>query len=345
MRSRERIVWMAVFMLAGLTGLSGLELGWGQEMDVFEYYPTDALMLPSEIQKLQNIVVKLTPGVYPFELPLRFNAGSNLILEGEGSGFGDNATILDFSVYSKNEEDSRALSVRGGVTVRNLTIRNVGGRVADLRTGTIDAPSDAPVVFENVWFVDCVTGLKSTGGRTVGTPEAPMIVKNCVFVNTVDFPFPDKDSFIDLRDTTYAAIDHCDFYDTDDIVQTSLNDPAAAPNDGPIITIENSILVSNNNPGDDDLGLQAGILTLQNCLLWNAISQATLEQLDPSFITESGTVVGDPLYVNATVKTPAAELDFRLKPGSPASGLGTDGRDAGSIAAEPVAIDEWGVYE
>ncbi len=240
-------------------------------------------------------------------------------------------------------EGEKLETAQAGRIVR--AARNVGGRVADLRTGTVDAPSDAPVVFENVWFVDCVTGLKSTGERTVGTPEAPMIVKNCVFVNTMDYPFPGKDSFIDLRDTSYVFIDHCDFYDTEDIVQTSINDPEAALNDGPGIAIRNSILVSTNNPGDDDLGLEAGTLSLQNCLLWNATSQSTLEQLDPSLIVETGTVVGDPLYVNVTTHTPAAELDFRLKPGSPASGISTDGLDAGSIAAEPVAIEEWAVYE
>ncbi|MBN2326383.1 MAG: hypothetical protein JXR73_04450 [Candidatus Omnitrophica bacterium] len=308
--------------------------------EIYEYSPEEAFLLPNEIRSLSNVTVKLQPGVYEMEDQLYFKAGTNLIIEGSGSGLGGESTILDFTIYSESLEDSRALSVRGAVILRDLTIRNVRGRAADLRTGSIDSPSDAQVIFNNVWFVDCNTGLKSTGGRTVGVPGAPMLAQNCVFLNTPGYPYPSMDAFIDVRDTTYALFDHCDFFNTNNMVQMRIDDPDAAPNTGPEITIQNSIVYSVNG-SEDDLYLLAGILTFRNCVLWDSVDSGALILLGEGTVEEIDSIVADPLYVNVSPDASDDQLDFHLQPGSPAVGLGADGYDAGSIAALPVRVNFW----
>ncbi len=312
--------------------------------EIYEYFPEDASYLDFAIVDINDAIVQLKPGLYEMDNQLRFNKDSNIIFEGSGSGLGEDATILDFTIYSDFEEDSRALGIRGGVIIRNLTIMNVRGRAADLRTGTIEVPSDDEVIFENVWFVDCNTGLKTTGGRTIGTAEKPMLVKNCVFLTTPEFPYEPSDSPLDFKDTTFALIDHCDFYNYNDMLQMNINDPVAAPNDGPGVTIKNSILLSNNGPDDDDIDVSAGKLILQNSVLWDAVSKNKIDRLGDGVIEESNNIISDPLYTNVGPAIAANELDFSLMPLSPAKGISDDGRDAGSIAEEFVQIHLWQLY-
>jgi hypothetical protein len=312
--------------------------------EIYEYFPEDASYLDFDIIDIENAIVQLKPGLYEMDNQLRFNKDTNIILEGSGSGLGEDATILDFTIYSNAEEDSRALGIRGGVIIRNMTIMNVRGRAADLRTGNIDAPSDDEVIFENVWFVDCNTGLKSTGGRTIGTAEKPMLVKNCVFLVTPEFPYDPSDSPLDFKDTTFALIDHCDFYNYNDMLQMNINDPIEAPNDGPGVTIKNSILLSNNGPEDDDIDISAGKLILQNSVLWDAVSGNKIDRLGDGVVEESNNIAADPLYKNVGPTIAANELDFSLLPLSPAKGASNDGRDAGSIAEEFVHVNLWQLY-
>jgi len=299
-----------------------------------DFVPADSSLMPGAIREMSNTTVRLASGRYAMEEQIRFDAGSNLVLEGSGSGLGANATILDFALYSAAVSDARALSVRGGVTVKNLTIFNVGNRAADLRTGTLDNPSGDRVTFSNVWFIDCKVGLKTTGGRTVGTADVPMIVKNCVFAVTSNYPFSETDKPIDFRDTTYAAFDHCDFIGDKELIKFQLDDPDDAPNPGPVVTIKNSILVAFNGNGEKVLDIIAGNLTLQSSVLWDFSSNGNINRSGDGSISESSTVVGDPLYFNAASDTGAVNLNVNLRAGSPAIGLGTDSKDAGSVAKD-----------
>jgi hypothetical protein len=303
-----------------------------------DFGPADSALMPGAIREMSDTTVRLAAGRYAMAEQIRFDADSNLILEGSGSGMGAGATILDFSLYSASVSDARALSVRGRVTVKDLTIINVGNRAADLRTGKVDNPSKDPVTFSNVWFIDCKAGLKTTGGRTVGTADMPMVVKKCVFAITSDYPFPETDTPIDFRDTTYAAFDHCDFIGDKGLIKFQLDDPDDAPNTGPVVTIINSILVALNGSGEKVLDIDAGNLTLQSSVLWDFSSNGDINRSGDGSISESSTVVGDPLYFNAASDTGAANLNVNLRPGSPAMGLGTDKRDAGSVAIHADAI-------
>lgn len=312
-----------------------------QEPDVIEFFPEDAAGLPSTLNTLQDLIIRLAPGVYDMTNQLRFNPGQNLVIEGSGSGFGPEATVLDFHSFSMSAlGDGRALSIRGAVTVRNLTIVNVIDRATDLRTGTIENPSNEAVEFENVWFIDCNLGLKSTGGRTVGSPEQPMRVKHCVFAVSPDYPFDSYNDAVDIRDTCYIEFDHCDFFNTPLLMQFTINDPAAAPNIGPQVAVKNSIFLATNGP-EEDLDIQAGKLTILNSVLWDQAGESGLQRTIEETIVEENTRTGDPLYVNVMANTPAAELDFNVAANSPASGLGDDGRNAGSAAQEPVRVEHW----
>jgi len=338
-------------------GIAVFTIGWvlllgtiASAQEIFEYMPDDAILLPQELRDFdENYIFKLGSGVYDMEAQLYFKGGSP-ILEGAGSGFGSEATVLDFLTYSLLVEDSRALSIRGPVTIRNLTIVNVGGRAMDLRTGNIGTPSDVPVIFENVWFVNCRTVFKSTGGRTVGTPEAPMIVKNCVAAIAADYPseFGEPQSAINLRDTSYAWFDHCDFFNLRELTHLIINDPVEAPNDGPGVTVTNSILLgTNGNDGTvetDDLYVNAGSATLNHCVLWDLLSEGELLKTGDGTLELADTITANPMYAAALPTLNADELDFNLLPGSPGNGLGSDGLNAGSIAEEPVAVFDWSLF-
>jgi hypothetical protein len=326
---RQFVSWAVIFFLM-LTGCDLDSSGGGND-----FGPADSALMPGAIREMSYTTVSLAPGRYAMEEQIRFDTGSNLVLEGSGSGMGANATILDFALYSASVSDARALSIRGGVTVRNLTIINVGNRAADLRTGTIDNPSPEPVTFSNVWFVDCKTGLKTTGGRTAGTADVPMIVRNCLFSTTSDYPFTETDTPIAFRDTTHAVFDHCDFIGDKELIKFQLDDPDNAPNTGPVTTIKNSILAVFNGSGEKVLDILAGNLTLQSSVLWDFSSNGDINRSGDGTIGESSTVVGDPLYVNAASGTGAANLNVNLSTGSPATGLGTDGKDAGSVGKDP----------
>ncbi len=318
--------------------------------EILEYEPEDAVLISIDLRDYDDTyTMKLAPGLYEMGVQLRFQ-DETPVLEGSGSGLGPEATILDFYSYSASEDDARAFSIRGPAIIRNITILNADGRALDLRTGSVDSPSDAPVIFENVWFINCQTIFKSTGGRTVGTPAAPMIVKNCVFAITADYPsdFGAPSSIINLRDTSYATFDHCDFFNHDLAVSMRLDDPEAAPNEGPSVTITNSILLATNgNDGTvetDDIYLTQGSLTIKNSVLWDLVSEGELlvtGGAEPEIIDS---VVYNPLYVNVTPGTLNADLDFNLQSGSPASGLGLDGLNAGSIAGEPVSVYHWSLF-
>src|SRR5690606_12235780 len=125
-------------------------------------------------------------------------------------------------------------------------------RATDLRTGTIESPSDESVVFENVWFVNCNLVFKSTGGRIVVSPDNPMQVNHCVFAQTPEYPFPSINDIVDIRDTTYINFDHCDFFNYDDILQQTLDNPEGAPNDGAQVTVTNSIFYATDGDVDDE---------------------------------------------------------------------------------------------
>jgi hypothetical protein len=317
---------------------------------IVEYEPLDDVLLASDIRTLQNATLKLAPGVYELADQLRFDPDDNLIIEGAGSGFGPNATVLDFLIYSERNEDARALSVRGGVTIRNLTILNAGGRAMDLRTGLIEAPSEEPVIFENVWFINCQTVFKSTGGRTVGAPEAPMVVSHCVAAITKDYPatFGTPQSVINLRDTSYATFDHCDFFNRQELMHLVINDPAAAPNEGPNVVVANSILLGNNGSGGeeltDDLYIDAGKVRIENSVLWDAEAAGALEKTGAGTLEIINSVANDPLYAQVTADSALAALDFNLRNDSPALGLGKDGLNAGSVAARPAEVGSWALY-
>lgn len=313
-----------------------------QAQTIEEVVPEDAGILKDLIGSSQNATFNLAPGVYDMTEQLRFNANTNLVFEGSGSGLGPDATVLDFMTFSNDASgDGRALSVRGGVVFRNLTIMNVIDRATDLRTGDISSPSNQQVTFENVWFINCSTALKSTGGRTVGSAEAPMLIKNCVFALTADYPFVSFNDAVDVRDTTYITLDHCDFFRHPNLVQFQIDDPVAAPNIGPQVTITNSIFLATDGVENNDLDITAGNLTIQNSVLWDLGSNGELQIAEGGAVTIEASVNADPLYVDATLDTLAADLDFNLLPGSPASGLGTDALNAGSIALEPVAVKDW----
>lgn len=325
---RQIVSWTFLFILM----LAGCDRD--SSSDNSDFGPADSSLMPAAIREMSNTTVRLASGRYAMEEQIRFDAGSKLVLEGSGSGMGANATILDFALYSAAVSDARALSVRGGVTVKNLTIINVGNRAADLRTGTLDNPSGDPVTFSNVWFIDCKVGLKTTGGRTVGTPDVPMIVKNCVFAVTSDYPFSEIDKPIDFRDTTYAEFDHCDFIGDKELIKFQLDDPDDAPNTGPAVTIKNSILVTFNGSGEKVLDIRVGNLTLLASVLWDFSSNDNINRSGDGSISESSTVAGNPLYLNAASDTGAANLNVNLRSGSPAIGLGTDNKDAGSVARD-----------
>ncbi len=304
--------------------------------------PEDAGILRDLVSSSQNTTFRLAPGVYGMPQQLRFNANTNLVFEGSGSGLGPDATVLDFLAFSEDaSSDGRALSVRGGVVFRNLTIMNVRDRATDLRTGNIGSPSNQQVTFENVWFINCSTALKSTGGRTVGTAETPMIVKNCVFALTADYPFESFNDAVDVRDTTYINLDHCDFFAHPNLVQTQINDPAAAPNVGPVITITNSIFLATDGTENDDLDIGAGVVAVQHSVLWDLGANGDVQIDEGGAVTIENSVNADPVFVNAAGDTLAADLDFNLQPGSPAIGLGSDGKNAGSAALEPASIQDW----
>ena len=340
------ILWLLVLGFASPVGARHVV----PLQEVLEYTPEDAVILPTELRANdETVVMKLAPGVYDMAAPLRFE-GSSPTIEGSGSGLGPEATILDFRTYSDLEEDARALSVRGPLTMRNLTIANVRGRATDLRTGSIETPSDAPVIFENVWFIDCRTVFKSTGGRTVGTSSAPMVVKNCVAAITSDYPedFPEVEPAVNLRDTSYALFDHCDFFNHRELAHVQINDPEAAPNVGPSVTISNSILLAANGSdgtdATDDIYMTAGSLTIKNSVLWDEAGGGPLEVSGGGTPLFVDTVSADPLYVKVTPTAPAEDLDFCLRPGSPAEGLGSDGLNAGSVAALPTGVSTWSLY-
>jgi len=315
--------------------------------EVFEYTPDDATFLAPDIRATEGeMTYQLAPGHYDMDAQIRFQNGFPT-LQGSGSGLGSNATILDFWTYSMMTEDSRALSVRGPVIVKDLTIMHVAGRVADLRTGWLDTPSDDTVIFENVWFINCGTVLKSTGGRTVGTAENPMIVRNCVFATTADFPqdFAGVGAAMTFRDTTYAVFDHCDFFNHRELVHMRLDEPETAPNEGPVVTIKNSIFLATNGddgtPETDDFYVGAGSLTVEDSVLWDMGHGGALMTTGDGTAELIDTVTADPLYVNVSPDILAEELDFNVQPGSPAEGLASDGLNAGSVAAEPASITDW----
>lgn len=297
-----------------------------------DFGPSDSALMPAAIREMRNTTVRLASGRYAMAEQIRFDAGSSLVLEGSGSGMGASATILDFARYSAAVSDARALSVRGGVTVKNLTLINVGNRAVDLRTGTVDTPSADPVTFTNVWFIDCKVGLKTTGGRTVGTADVPMTVRNCLFAFTADYPFSETDTAVEFRDTTYAVFDHCDFIGDRALFKFHLDDPENAPNTGPGVTVKNAILAIFNGTGEIGLDIGAGSLTLESSVVWDFSSNGDIIRSGNGTISESDTVAGDPLYVDAAPNTDALNLNVNLKAGSPAIGLAADNRDAGSVA-------------
>ena len=316
-----------------------------QAQEVIDVVPDEDVFLRSIIREAApGSIVRLAPGLYELEEQLRFDSDNDVIVEGASSGFGEGATVLDFTLYNATTDDARALSVRGPMRMRHLTIRNAQGRVADLRTGNIDGPSDAVVEFEDVWFINCNTVFKSTGGRTVGTPESPMLVKNCVLANAGDSPFPSSQQAITLRDTSYAHFVHCDIYNFDDLVSNRVNDAAAAPNDGPGLIITNSILVAANGSASIDLEVSEGELIIENSVLWEADSRGELDQDIDVVLQLIDTVTADPLYVNVIGAETSESLDVNLQPGSPGIGLGDDGRNAGSRAAAPSRVEDWEVY-
>lgn len=307
---------------------------------VEEVVPEDAGIIPVLLRDLSDGTMKFAPGTYDMAAQMRFNSNTNITIEGSGSGFGPDATILDFASYSANG-DGRALSVRGGVTVKNLTIINVSDRATDLRSGTINAPNGETIIFENVWFINCNLVFKSTGGRTVGTPENPMQVNHCVFAHTADYPFESVNDVVDIRDTTVISFNHCDFFNQPNLLQMIIDDPVGAPNEGATVTVKNSIFYAVDGADDDDFDIQAGTLTLSNNVMWDSGSQGDVQRSGDGTIFEENSVTGDPNYVNVGVDVLTADLDFSLNAGSPASGLGDDGLDAGSIAAEPANVSDW----
>lgn len=307
---------------------------------VEEVVPEDADIISILLSDLSDGTMKFAPGVYDMADQLRFNSGRNITIEGSGSGFGPDATILDFANYSASG-DGRALSVRGGVTVKNCTIINASDRATDLRTGTVSSPNDETVLFENVWFVNCNLVFKSTGGRTVGTPENPMQVNNCVFAITADYPFDGMNDIVDIRDTTCISFNHCDFFNQPNLIQMQIDDPVEAPNEGPTVTVKNSIFYATDGTDNDDFDIQAGTLTLTNNVLWDSGSQSDVQRGGTGMITETNSVVGDPGYVSVGVNVQSADLNFSLNAGSPAASLGNDGLDAGSVAAETVSVNDW----
>lgn len=313
-----------------------------QAQTIEELVPEDAGIFRDLISGAQNTTFKLAPGVYDMGVQLRFNANTNLVIEGSGSGLGEDATVLDFMTFSNDPNgDGRALSVRGGVVFRNLTIMNVLNRATDLRTGSVGSPSNQEVIFENVWFINCSTVLKSTGGRTVGSEETPMRVNHCVFALTADYPFASFNDAIDVRDTTYITLDHCDFFSHPNLVQMQLDDPDAAPNIGPQVHIANSIFLATDGEENNDFDIVAGNLSITNSVLWDAGSNGEVQIAEGGVVDIQSSVQADPLYVDATIDTLAADLDFNVQANSPASGLSTDGLNAGSVAAEPAAIEDW----
>ena len=337
------IVVFSVMIFLG-TGLQSFS------QEIIDYNPEDAFLLPDEIGDFdETYTLKLAPGVYDMEEQVRFQ-NSTPTLEGSGSGLGPDATVLDFLTYSNSLEDSRAFSVRGSLTIRNLTILNAGGRALDLRTGNIGTLSSSPVIFENVWFINCQTVFKSTGGRTVGTPEAPMSVKNCVIAITSDYPteFGNPSSAINLRDTSYATFDHCDFFNFNELIHLRIDDSDVAPNDGPGVTITNSILLNANGDdgttSTDDLYVNAGTAILKNCVLWDLASSGELIKTGEGAIEYTDTVTADPKYVSVLLSLTNDSLDFNLLSDSPAIGLGSDSLNSGSIALEPVSILDWNLF-
>lgn len=307
---------------------------------VEEVVPEDAEIIPVLLSDLRDGTMKFAPGTYDMAGQMRFNSNTNIIIEGSGSGFGPDATILDFASYSASG-DGRALSVRGGVTVKNLTIINASDRATDLRTGNITNPSNQQVIFENVWFINCNLVFKSTGGRTVGTPENPMQVNRCVFAHTADYPFESVNDVVDIRDTTVISFNHCDFFNQPNLLQMIIDDPAGAPNEGATVTVKNSIFYATDGVDDDDFDIQAGTLSLMNNVMWDSGSQGDVQRSGDGTIFEENSVIGDPNYVNVGVDVLAADLDFSLNAGSPASALGDDGLNAGSVAAETVSVNDW----
>ncbi|MDP8242995.1 MAG: hypothetical protein P9L94_02855 [Candidatus Hinthialibacter antarcticus] len=313
-----------------------------QAQTIEELVPEDAGILKDLIGSSQDTIFKLAPGVYDMGVQLRFNANTNLIIEGSGSGMGADATVLDFMTYSNDPAgDGRALSIRGGVVFRNLTIINVIDRATDLRTGDVSSPSNQEVIFENVWFINCSTALKSTGGRTVGSAETPMQIKHCVFALTADYPFVSSNDAVDVRDTTYIELDHCDFFSHPNLVQIQVDDPDAAPNIGPQISITNSIFLATDGEENNDFDIVAGNLTIRNSVLWDAGSNGEVQIAEGGVVDIQASINADPIFVNATIETLAVDLDFNLQPNSPAMGLGADGLNAGSVASEPVAVEDW----
>ncbi len=313
-----------------------------------EIVPADASILAQLIRSSgTGTVFQLAAGIYEFDSQIRFDSGKQIIVEGNGSGLGEDATVLDFLDYSLIEADSRALSVRGELIMRNLTIRNVLGRVADLRTGNLDSPSSGTVRFENCWFIDNGTVLKSTGGRTVGTAEVPMEVNHCVFGLTPEYPFDSIGPAITLRDTTFAHFDHCDFFNYPTMIIIQLDEPETAPNPGPVVEITHSIFLGTNGMGEDinnELSARAGILTIRNSVTWDLVAEGDVGSSHPENVTVADSIVENPRYVNVAPDTVQSELDFNLQPDSPAQGLGLDGLNAGSVAAEPVTVEWWGIY-
>ncbi len=226
-----------------------------------------------------------------------------ITLQGAGPGTDpQTATILD----------GEAWFIDTGFQIATVDVVIDGFTVINIYDEVFEGNSEAfNVEIRNCWVLGCDSGADNDGTAGMGDPEFydEMIrYYNCIFARG-------GDDATDLEGDSDMLFVNCDFYDWDSDVLDN--------EDNSTVILKNCIFHAGTH--SDDLDGGSGITEIWNSVFFDPPGDEALGGMafDGNSIEFDG-IGGDPLYVNVGPHVYFMDLDFHLKPGSPALTIGKD---------------------
>ncbi|MBN2326139.1 MAG: hypothetical protein JXR73_03225 [Candidatus Omnitrophica bacterium] len=235
-----------------------------------------------------------------------------ITLQGAGPGMDPTtASILNGEAWYISNNCFRIQA--SDVLIDGFTVINFADEGMDINADVFN------VEFRNLWIVGCESGVdtstSSAGFYDDGAPDdfSEMIrFRNCIFARG-------GDDATDIEDNNTFAFINCDFYDWDsDIMENE---------DLSTVIVVNCIIHAGEHSDDFDSGGAGGLLEARNCIFFDPPGEDADGLGGIAFeggAYELDSIGEDPLYVNVGPHVPLEELDFHLRPDSPALTVGKD---------------------